>query len=105
MEYVTVKKLQRQYGLSWQAAESIIIEQTRGAYFRHWLPVSCWFAAFLLPALLPFRHRWELVVVRVACLLMMVAGFVSVRFLKRDAIVASARTHAAPFTHGREPGH
>ena len=95
MEYITVKKLQKQYGLPWRVAERIISEQTRETYFRHWLPASCWLAALLLPALLQFAHRWERVVVHVACLVLIVAGIVSVRFLKHGTIVASAREQAA----------
>lgn len=96
MEYLTRKKLERRYGLTWMEAERILREHTRETLYRHPLPVTLWFAAlascFVLPGLLPSGQAG--ILARFAGFVLMTASLVATRLVKCDAILAAAQAAA-----------
>jgi len=104
MEYITIKKLQRKFGLPWMVSEQIIREQT-GLLRNQWnglgallggmyLGGMLWsLGAFgwLLPGL---SHRWELLLRLPGIVLLFFSRIVLPRLLAGSAILAAARARA-----------
>ncbi|TAM63349.1 MAG: hypothetical protein EPN49_02415 [Rhodanobacter sp.] len=103
MEYITIKKLQRKFGLPWMVCEQIIRGQT-GLIRNRWnglgallggmyLGGMLWsLGAFgwLLPGLPP---RWELLLRLPGIVLLFFSRFVLPRLLAGNAILAAASAH------------
>ncbi|MDE3073270.1 MAG: hypothetical protein KGJ63_11095 [Pseudomonadota bacterium] len=103
MEYITIKKLQQQFGLPWLVCEQIVREQT-GLIRRRWNGLGAvlggmyligmlWsLGAFdrLLPGLSP---RWELLLRLPGIVLLFFFRFVLPRLLAGNAILAVASAH------------
>ncbi|HUW54537.1 MAG TPA: hypothetical protein VMV99_14095 [Rhodanobacter sp.] len=104
MEYITIKKLQRKFGLPWMACEQIIREQT-GLIRNQWngpgallggmyLGGMLWgLGAFgwLLPGL---SHRRELLLRLPGITLLFFSRFALPRLLAGNAILAAAQAQA-----------
>jgi len=101
MQYITIKTLQRKFGLPWMVSEQIIREQTSlirnqwnglGALLGGmYLGGMLWgLGAFgwLLPGL---SHRWELLLRLPGMVMLFFSRFVLPRLLAGSAILAAAR--------------
>lgn len=97
MEYLTRKKLEHRFGLSWMDAERILQEQTGRAIHRRLLPIACWFAAFGTPAvlsvLLPDGRNWD-IAAKATAIPLLLASYIAARLVSRDAILEAAQSRA-----------
>ena len=103
MDYITIKKLQRRFGLPWMVCEQIIREQTGlirhrwnglGALLGGMYLVGMLWSLGIFGLLLPvLSHRWELLLRLPGIVLLFFFRFVLPRLLAGNAILAVASAH------------
>lgn len=110
MTWVTVKSLQRDFGLSWMVSEAMVVEQislVRKSRGRKGVVLAVMYLCgvlwglgaidWLLPSL---PHRWQLLLRLPGLALMVFSWFVLPRLLAGNAILAAAAVRADQVSAG-----
>jgi len=109
MEYITIKTLQRKFGLPWMACEQIIREQVRlvskrrlqGALIGGLFLAGLIWAMLGADWLMPSVHGWRRVAVELAGLVLaFFARLMLPRLLAGEAILAAAQAHSSQSSTG-----